>query len=124
MENEITIWLEGHITPSLNKLLRKHWATRKRDRLALGKLIWYSFLMQNSRPDLDAPIILLRKCRLTISSYRKSLLDPDNFIGGLKEMVDVLKNIRLIYDDSPQYLDLVANQHLSKNKKGTEIRIT
>ncbi len=46
--------------------------------------------------------------RVTIISYRKHLCDPDNFIGGLKILLDSLIELDLICDDSPKYLELVA----------------
>ena len=54
------------------------------------------------------------KRRITIYSYRKQLCDPDNFMGGLKLLLDAMQEMDLICDDSPKYLDLYAFQDIGK----------
>jgi len=110
------------LTPSLNKLLRMHFQERKRLKEKLG---WEVYAELNEvNPNYEVCIIPQKSC-LIITSYRKSFLDKDNFIGGLKLLVDAIKELRLIYDDSPEYLTLKAEQRIEKKRKNqrTEISI-
>lgn len=63
--------------------------------------------------------------KLMIVSYRKKLLDPDNFIGGLKLLIDSLVDIHLLYDDSLEYLELQGpEQKIDLKNPRTEIYIS
>ena len=65
------------------------------------------------------------KRSVCITIWRKRLLDKDNLVGGCKQIIDVLKDLGLIYDDSPKYLDLKVEQNLcGKDNKYTEIIIS
>ncbi len=44
-----------------------------------------------------------------ILARRKRLLDSDNLVGGVKPVLDAMKEF-LIFDDSPKYIDLVVEQ--------------
>lgn len=118
----ITIWLDRYLTPSLNKSLRTHWAKRKRDQDVLSKLIYYTY-QESNKPFIMLPIPIGRR-KVTITSYRRSLLDHDNYTGGLKQLIDVLRKLGFIQDDSPAWLELEPIQLFSRDKKGTEIQIT
>jgi len=111
------------LTPSLNKLLvMNRW---KRAELK-DDLAWEVYAeLQEQNPDYKV-ITAPQKKRLNIVSYRKSFLDKDNFIGGLKPLIDAIKELKLIYDDSPIFLNLQAEQKIEKkrNKQRTEITIS
>ncbi|HXH05456.1 MAG TPA: hypothetical protein VNI83_02585 [Vicinamibacterales bacterium] len=50
--------------------------------------------------------------RIEIERYTSAtLLDPDNFAGGVKPVLDGLKACRLIPDDSSAAIELVLRQH-------------
>lgn len=53
------------------------------------------------------------RARVTIERYGRRL-DKDNFIGGLKSILDSLRYERLITDDDEDALELVANQFPGK----------
>ena len=120
--NEIKIVIKRP-TISLNKLLR----TNRWKRMELKEeFAWEVYAgIHEQNPDHEA-ITTPRKMKLNIISYRKSFLDRDNFIGGLKVLIDSIKELRLIYDDSPEYLGLEAKQEIEKKRKNqrTEIIIT
>ena len=110
------------LTPSLNKLLNMHF--RERMRLK-ERLAWEVYAeLNNVNPDYEV-CITPQKLYLIIISHRKSFLDKDNFIGGLKVLIDVIKDLRLIYDDSPEFLTLRGMQMIEKKRKNqrTEISI-
>ncbi len=63
--------------------------------------------------------------KLMIISYRKKLLDQDNFVGGLKLLIDGLVNMHLICDDSPIYSELQEQeQKIDLKNPRTEIYIS
>jgi len=66
----------------------------------------------------------LRKKEVTVISIRKKLMDPDNFIGGLKPLLDALKENKLIVDDSPEWIDLEGFQEIDIKNPRTEIIIS
>ena len=120
--NQVKIIIKS-LTPSLNKLLRMHW--QKRTELK-DSLAWEVFAEMNKQNPNYEVITTPRKMRLRIISCRKSFLDRDNFIGGLKILIDSIKELRLIYDDSPEYLDDDYEQKIEKKRKNqrTEIIIS
>ena len=60
--------------------------------------------------------------RVTIISYRKRLLDEDNNVGSTKPLLDAVKDMGLIWDDSPKFCELVTRQEKA-GKVMTEIQI-
>ena len=111
------------LTPSLNKVLRMNRWKRMELKEEFAWEVYAELHEQN--PDYEV-IATPRKMRMNIVSYRKSFLDRDNFIGGLKVLIDSIKELRLIYDDSPEYLGLEAEQKIEKKRKNqrTEIIIS
>jgi hypothetical protein len=120
--NEIKIVIKS-LTPSLNPLLRMN----RFKRMKLKEdLAWEVFVeLQEQNPGYEV-IGTPRKMNLNIISYRKSFLDKDNFWGGLKPLVDAIKELRLIYDDSKEFLKWDAEQRIEKKRKNqrTEIIIS
>jgi hypothetical protein len=92
-------------TLSLNKLLRTHF--RKRLRL---KQAYQWELIAAGLNDPQYQVNGAKKRRLKVKSFRVRPLDFDNFIGGLKPFADALKEMSLIYDDGPEYLELEVEQ--------------
>ncbi len=52
------------------------------------------------------------KRRVTFYSFRKRLLDDDNLSEGFKYLRDKLIEFKLIYEDSPKYLDTKYKQKI------------
>jgi len=109
------------LTPSLNKLLRMNRWKMMELKEAFAWEVYAELHEQN--PNYEV-IVTARKMKLNIISCRKSFLDKDNFIGGLKPLVDSIKGLRLIYDDSPEFLDLEAEQKIEKKRKNQRTEIT
>jgi Holliday junction resolvase RusA-like endonuclease len=61
--------------------------------------------------------------RVKITSYRKRLLDMDNLWGGGKLLVDAMKRLGLILNDTPKLLNLEYTQKVQKAGQGTIIEI-
>ena len=82
-------------SPSLNIMRGKHWSTlvmvAKSERKLFG-----------TTPAQKAQV------KITREGYRQ--LDTDNFVGGLKCIIDSLREQHLIVDDSPDHITLVSEQ--------------
>lgn len=102
------------VTESNNKLLRMHWAVRRR--LKVGYMDELLVAMNTSNyatRELQAQ----KKRECHIISYRKRLLDKDNLYGGIKPLVDCLVEWKLLKDDSPDNVTLIVKQKKSKHPK-------
>jgi len=109
------------ITPSLNKLLAMHWTERHK---LLRTWNWeVKAAMRETYKEIrfDHP-----KRRVKIISYRKKICDEDNFIGGLKPLIDALILNHLLVDDSDKFLVLEPKPKQERDPKNlrTEIIIT
>jgi len=93
------------VTPSLNTLLRSHW--HKRKQLKQG-FKWELLVAGACEPQYK--INGMKRRRVLIKAFRARLFDRDNFIGGLKPLLDGLIELELLHDDGPEFLDLKAEQ--------------
>ena len=85
---------------SLNVLLRLHWASRRR-----LKNQWAIMLKSRLHEAKRAYKFV------QIHAFRNRLLDYDNLVGGCKEaIVDNLKDLGFIEDDSPDKVNVIYNQ--------------
>lgn len=101
---------------SLNKMMRTHWAVRKKRQEELMAAVDYS-----------APRPLPKftgKTRLTIIRQwgkRGRAFDPDNLVASCKMLIDCLKEpkgrskygLGIIPDDDPEHLELLVKQEKS-----------
>ena len=93
----------GKLTPSLNQTRRWTWQAGRsgkawRDKAELqswGRLLRSAFGAGRNET----------RMRLTVTSYRLKLCDPDNLKGGMKVLVDALRRSGMLVDDSPAWLD-------------------
>lgn len=104
-------------SPSLNRTHGKHWGYvyRLKRRWELNVVTAKLEARIYGRPEYP-------QSRVTIERHGARMLDPDNFTGGLKVLIDGLKNTGLILDDSPKHIELSASQHIGKPHR-TLIRI-
>lgn len=108
------------LTPSLNELLRTHRNERRKLKNMLkARILAAIYDMQMEVRKMRKP----SKRIVAITSYRKRRMDPDNFTGGLKQLIDSIKELGLIWDDSPKWLDLRTEQRLDFHEQRTEIYI-
>ena len=64
------------------------------------------------------------KRKITITSYRKRRIDQDNLKGGAKQLLDALKALQLIKDDSLKWVSVKYNpQVLDGKNPRTKIEI-
>jgi len=90
------------VPDSLNKLLRKHWAVRRK-----YNQMWNVYIRCTIpfAPDRNR-----RKRKVHIHQTRVRLLDADNLVGSCKPVIDALRKWNILYDDKPQYMDLKVTQ--------------
>lgn len=104
------------VPPSLNRTLRMHWAARRK--LNGVWLMW----VRLRRPAIYLKPMVKMNCSITL--YHSRLYDKDNLYGAVKPVVDGLNALHLIYDDSPEYLQLTVDQQKCPHKeRHTEIRL-
>ena len=109
------------LTPSNNVLLRMHYMARH-----LLNTIWlWEVTAAAQEAYMICPCSIGKyKRAVKVVSYRKRRLDPDNFTGGLKPLIDALKKRYFIYDDHEKYIDLQPEQVVDKDNQRTEVIIS
>lgn len=106
------------VTESNNRLLRMHWAVRRRLKVSyMDELLVALNESKYTSRELEAKG--KRECH--IISCRKRKLDHDNLVGGMKPLIDCLVEYRLLKDDNPDNVNLVAEQKKSLGKPKTII---
>ena len=95
-------------TPSLNEIQGQHWSYARREKESLR---WSLASALNHIPAI--PKAAGRR-RLTIVRHGRGRLDQDNLAGGVKWLVDAIKERRLILDDNPEECELVCQQVVSR----------
>lgn len=96
---------------SRNVLDKWHWNKRRKHSRAWESDIWKAFRL--STPKAKG------KVKLKITSYRTRLLDHDNLVGGCKGILDAMKRLGIIIDDTP---DLIEVEYEQMKVKGTDSR--
>lgn len=94
--------------PSNNRMLRMHWAMRRKLK---GDWQW---LVKAEALRLPAPIRVLPRAKLIIERFGPKMLDYDNLVGGAKGIVDSLVSEGFFVDDSPAHLTSEYRQHIGK----------
>ena len=101
---------------SLNKIMRMHWAVRKKRQEEVWAMVEYA---------APAPVMKFEgKARLTIIRQwgkRGRAFDPDNLVASCKLLIDCLKEpkgrstygLGIIKDDSPADIELLVKQEKS-----------
>jgi hypothetical protein len=112
------------LPPSTNQLERLHWAAKKRMRNALR----WELIEAMATGGAPMPPVLIHphpgRMRVRIKVYRPRLLDPDNAMGGLKVLLDAMRDMGLLKNDSPKWLDLAPPEQIIERKNcRTEIII-
>lgn len=91
-------------TPSLNATHHMHWRVAFRQKKLWQQEIHYARLRAGYRLLGPYP-----RAKVTIERYGRAL-DPDNFVGGLKPIIDSLRHEGLIAEDTAEHLELVPRQ--------------
>jgi hypothetical protein len=114
------------VPPSPNELKRKyrnpHVYARLRD-------LWHqAILCMTHPPERDAYRLMAkhRQMQVQVTIHNAREYDPDNLVGCQKPLLDALVMMKLIHDDSRQWLKLepVRYKYCPRAAKKTEITIT
>lgn len=105
------------VPPSLNKVLRMHWRAKSRF------LDDWEWLVRIGLPvEYERAVDVKQQVAITIHNART--YDKDNAYGACKVILDSLKALGLIVDDSARWLDVDVRQEKSTRKdKHTTIEI-
>lgn len=97
------------VPPGLNVLLRMNWYRRHAEGKKWQKLVWIArcqALIGKPAPICKAQVVMTRTS--------PKLLDQDNLYGSAKLVLDAMKRLDLIVDDSPDHLHLDVKQEIGK----------
>ncbi len=97
------------VPPSPNRVLGRHWSMKAREKDKW--VLWVRAKMPTVHPK---PVV---KMRLRVILAHSRSYDEDNAYGACKPVIDALKRWQLIFDDSPQYLDLTIEQEKCPRKQ-------
>lgn len=96
------------VPPSANKYQRMHWAVKKKLRTRFHAELFVASLESGKFGYPHA------KMRVQINVHSKGAtarrLDPDNLWGGCKPLIDAMRDVGLIRNDSPKWLDLGVSE--------------
>lgn len=87
---------------SRNKLDSMHWSQRSKYSKKWEGLLIIAFRFKPPRAT--------GKVRLKITSHRAKFLDHDNLVGGCKGIIDALKRMGVILDDTPALIEVEYEQ--------------
>lgn len=102
--------------PTLNVLMRMHWATRRTAERKIGRMVaGLTFDLPTGAPPYE-------KARITIIRHAVRDVDPDGLPAISKLLLDVLQprskwhpcGLGIIAGDDPEHLDLIVNQQRCK----------
>lgn len=128
----------GNQLERLARSPRARWALKKKMRARLAWEIRFALLdaglpipfpVRANREVLelldDGSVAYRRpeKMRVVVRVFRDRLLDPDNAAAGLKVHLDAMRDIGLLWNDSPKWLSLEVEQFIDKENPRTEIEI-
>lgn len=104
----ITLEIPEAYTP-LNRMLGETWSKRIKTRRR------WAWLVKAAR--LEAKVFVetpFPRARVTITRHGRRICDPDNLIGGAKGTIDCLVREGIIADDTPDHIELIVRQQLTK----------
>jgi hypothetical protein len=116
VRQHLRVTIDG-VTPSLNKLLGMHWQARRKLRPQYAWAIKVAMIEAGWSAELEMWPELPPKMRVQITSHRKALLDKDNLVGGAKPLLDALKDVHAIRNDSPDWVTVEYLQVVDKAQK-------
>ena len=113
MKDNLKIKLILPVTRSLNNL-KNHWHRYHDKRKYKNALKNYELLPFCKN-------IGKEKVKLTIQRYGERIYDEDNYHGGCKQMIDVLKEKGFMYDDRPEFCEIVFLRQIKCKKNEQKI---
>jgi hypothetical protein len=112
---EITI---PKASPSLNEINGHHWIRYRAHKRQWLDLIWIA--------KIDAGVYgmpMFERANVRIVRHGAKLLDTDNLVGGVKPIVDSLRALGIIADDTPEHITLTVEQCIAAESVRTVIHV-
>jgi hypothetical protein len=109
-----TLAVDGWLPPSLNVLLRMHWARRAKLKSGVYLLVWVLGREAGIPPATGKRRVSLR---LTVVN-RSHAMDPDN---ALKVLMDACVQAKFLVDDRAEFCELGRVEIVKGARKRTEI---
>jgi hypothetical protein len=105
------------VPPSLNIQMHWHWSKRKKEKLLWQQEIITAFGAGRIPQATD-------RMKMEITMFNSRLYDADNLAGAYKVVVDAIKELGFIKEDSRKWVDLQYDQmKVPRNKSSTHIEI-
>lgn len=106
------------VTQSANKLIRTHWAKRRRIQHGYEIALIASGVRDEAFQAKKGEVR-----RIKFNVFRRSLLDRDNLIGGLKPLVDALRHVGVLSDDTEALLKWEDPEQIPVREKALEATV-
>jgi len=103
---------------SPNRMLRMHWATRRKDKIEW--ILWITAaLTPSERTQLRGMARKAKRMKVRIKIYKKTqyFFDPDNLVGSVKHCLDAIRLSKFLKDDSAECLKLKVLQGATKQSE-------
>lgn len=100
------------VPPSFNSYDRLHWAQKKNLREQFGQLVMFALFEQGWRMPVDSKDVPRMSVRILICRPRR--LDRENLWASVKPVLDGMRDIRALRNDSEVWLDLDVKQEVSR----------
>jgi hypothetical protein len=108
------------VPPSLNKYLRMHWAVKKRLRQHWAWALKVALARVGFSPAGERT----PKMSVNITIFLSRRFDRENSWGGCKPIIDAMRDVGLIRNDSERWLDLGVAQTIGEPHTVIEFRKT
>ena len=110
MQKVITLRTSQAI-PSQNQLRKEHWAKDHRRGKLMEADMKMDLLQQFKKSERDIIQSRPKFAKITVHSQRtRRITDIGNLIGGSKSFIDALTRLKLIFDDSDEYVKIKYTQ--------------
>ncbi len=100
------------VPPSFNTYDRLHWAQKKELRERFGRLVMFALFEQGWRMPADSKDVPRMNVRILIGRPRR--FDRENLWASVKPVLDGMRDIRALRNDSEVWLDLDVKQEISR----------
>jgi hypothetical protein len=109
-----TVWkfILDVVPPSFNVYDRMHWGEKKRLREQFGRLVMFGLFEQGWRMPADAKDVPRMSVRILICRPRR--FDRENLWASVKPVLDGMRDIKALRNDSEVWLDLDVKQEVSR----------
>lgn len=95
--------------PSLNKVLRMHWANKRKLNTRWQALVWALIPHKGNRWEQ-------KRKRVVLTLHHSRFYDKDNAYGACKVVVDAMRHCGFIVNDTAEWLDLSVEQEKCSHK--------